>query len=181
VFPSPHQCNWRLYLDDGADHTGGVLFVGNVMDSLLYTVAVRLCSDALPTHLARTFRHHADDRGCFDTCIDAGAGSAPDLAFHAVPAQDRELPMAFRRLFGQWREAVAWLTLREMAVAPVTDTGGLAIAGIDLPVDIDAVLPMALSSLRCEVARDMVSDAPAFCFALRAVPFRVRWERMLRG
>jgi hypothetical protein len=77
LFPSPLQSNWRLYLEQapaGAPPGRTVLFLKNVMNSLVYSLGTRLFSDALPTHLAAGFVHRIDALAS-QTEIAAGACS----------------------------------------------------------------------------------------------------------
>lgn len=177
--PSPLQSNWRLYLEDGA-RPGGVLFVSNVMDSLPYVAGARLCSDALPTHLADAFQHeHRDD--VYATRISSGTGSAPDLYYRALRAKGGSLPADFQRIFADWRAAVATLALREHAIAEFVVGRGLAMAGIDLPVDLDTVEPLTLDAEGCAstTLQALVEGAEPLCFVVPRVDFRVLWEREL--
>ncbi|MDR7135645.1 uncharacterized protein YqjF (DUF2071 family) [Lysobacter niastensis] len=180
VFPSPLQSNWRLYLEDSARYSEAVFFIDNVMDSLPYTAGARLLSDALPTHLADKFRHTTTG-DVYETLIVAGEGSAPDFRCRAERVDARELPDTLQAWFTSWEDAVARLTLRQCAIARVPDIQRLAIAGIDLPVDVAQVLPLTLQpgSFHSDALHAIIGDALPFCFAVPEVKFGVLWERLL--
>jgi hypothetical protein len=72
------------------------------------------------------------------------------------------------------------LTQRDSAVAKLADGEGLAMAGISLPIDVDAVVPVKTTSAPAsEALRALVGNSRPFCFAVPAVTFRVLWERLL--
>ncbi len=159
LLPSPRQSNWRLYLDAGPAHTPDtrtVLFLKNIMDSTLFTLATRLFSDVLPTHLPVRFVHERSGNA-LRTSIAPGAGSAPALeAFLQIAAPDdpqaKQLPKALAGLFGSWDEAVRFLALQDAAVAPCigTEPVQLAFAEIELPIDVAQVLPaQAVGEVHC--------------------------------
>ncbi|MBT6493781.1 MAG: hypothetical protein HOL01_04425, partial [Planctomycetaceae bacterium] len=81
LFPSPHQSNWRLYVEqiNGEPvQQAIVLFFTNCTDSLLYTAGARIFSDTLPCHLAGAIQHSRTGDE-IQTTIDPGNGSAADL------------------------------------------------------------------------------------------------------
>lgn len=178
--PSPLQSNWRLYLDDAPGVQGAVLFIDNVMDSLAHVVAARLFSDALPAHLASVFEHRRVDDG-YDTRIESGSGSAPDLHCRVDDASVRALPDDWARWFPDWPAAVAALSLRECAVVRMVDRDGQVVAGIELPVDVERAVALTAraGSFRSRALQPLVGDAVPFCFAVRKVPFKVLSERVL--
>lgn len=179
-FPSPLQSNWRLYLEDAPAFQRSVLFVDNVMDSLAHVAGARMFSDALPAHLAKEFVHRRTGDG-YETRIDPGAGSAPDLQCQVDLGGVRELPPSVRAWFADWRTAVAELALRDCAVVRLVDRDGLVVAGIDLPVDVDRAIALTwrADAFRSHALGQVVGDAIPFCFAVPTVPFRVLWERAL--
>lgn len=177
MFPSPLQSNWRLYVE-ALPKT--VLFVKNIFDSPLYAIRTRLCSDALPSHLAGRFTHVARD-GRYSTSISAGGGSAPDFRCDARTTSERSLPESFAPFFESWRSAVTFLCLQHGAIARVEDCHRLAYAAIDLPVDVDRVEPMAALELPFggTFLQDIGATGQPFCFLVPDVPFRVLSERLL--
>lgn len=178
-FGAPLQSNWRLYLEDGVQCESSVLFLSNIMDTALYVAGARLCSDALPTHLADRFQHECTGDG-YTTKITGGQGSAPDIRYAVSRSSRYELPGTFTGLFSGWNEAVGFLALRESAVARLADRNQLAVAGIELPVDITTVVPLELQGApESRALQDIVGDAVPFCFAVPQVKFRVLWEHLL--
>ena len=183
LFPSPLQSNWRLYVDalpGGAPVDGTVLFVKNVFDHPLYALGSRLFSDALPSHLAQHFTHTVQS-GRYETRLSAGIGSAPDLHYTAHATDDRTLPDVFAPFFSGWQHAVASLTLQHAAIVQVEDCNRLALASIDLPIDVGAVQP--LKTIGPVGHGDFLASIGAtgepMCFVVPDVPFRVLSERLL--
>ncbi|MGU7774767.1 DUF2071 domain-containing protein [Burkholderia sp. MR1-5-21] len=183
VFPSPLQSNWRLYVDMlpgqvPAEQT--VLFVKNVFDHPLYAIGSRLFSDALPSHLAKRFEHDARN-GRFSTLLSGGDGSAPDFRCVAEKTSERGLPAELAPFFDSWRSAVSFLSLQHSALAHVEDCDGLAHAGIDLPIDVDAVEALRLTepAVGGEFLQRIGAVGTPFCFVVPGVAFRVLWERLL--
>jgi len=178
-FGAPLQSNWRLYLEAGAHCESSVLFLSNIMDSALYVAGARLCSDALPTHLADRFHHEWTGDG-YTTEITGGQGSAPDIRYAVSRSGRYELPGDFTGLFSGWNEAVSALALRDSAVARLADRDQLAIAGIELPVDVTTVVPLELKGApQSRALQDIVGDVIPFCFAVPQVKFRVLSEHVL--
>lgn len=156
----------------------GVLFFSNTMDSVLYVAGARLTSDVLPTHLSARFRHQKIE-GRYETEIDGGEGSAPDLKSTLTQDADSNLPAGFVDVFGSWEGAVRWLSLQDQAIAGVMGEKRLAAAGISLPIDIDEVVPLKPLAIQSRSLDPVVRDAQVFCFLVPQVAFRVLWERQL--
>lgn len=185
LLPSPLQSNWRLYLahtPSGAPDVACVFFLKNVMDSLPHALGTRLLSDLLPTHLAAGMAHEVTPNEVTPTqarcSIAAGSGSAPALEVECH-AGEPELDADWQALFGNWREAVAFLACQDAAVAHVPRNDRLAFGEISLPVDLTQV--RALSPRLADYGLDDVLppvSAP-FAFLVPAVPFRALSERLL--
>ena len=183
LFPSPLQSNWRLYVEALPGARPGqrvVLFVKNIMSSALYAIGTRLFSDALPTHLASTFRHEKDG-GTFVTAIAGGRGSAPSLSYAAQLKNSAELPSNFFGTFSTWLEAVEFLALQDAAIAQVDDISRMAFAEIELPIDVATVLPLEVlaGTLNCPFIEALGSDRTPLCFVVPKVRFKAVSERLL--
>ncbi|WP_404336315.1 hypothetical protein AB2M62_18895 [Sphingomonas sp. MMS12-HWE2-04] len=184
LFPSPLQSNWRLYVDSAASAVpvapGTVLFLRNVFDNALYALGTRLFSDALPSHLAGSFRHDRMADG-WEIRI-AGPGSAPELRLTVHEDAPRVLPPDFAALFGSWDAAVRTLSLQDAAVVAVEDAARLAEARISLPIDRETIAPLATGRFDAGgLLAELGATAPPFCFRVPAVHFRVLSERLLPG
>lgn len=183
--PSPLQSNWRLYLRGaapGAPDVRTVLFVRNVMDSLVHALGTRLFSDALPTHLPAAFEFEGAPE-CARVHMRAGAGSAPTFEADFVQAHERTLPSVFAATFADWMAAVAYLTLQDAAIAPLPHIRRLAFAEISLPADVGAITPLQVdaASLSCPFVESLAPSGPPLCFHLPRVRFRALSEQLLRG
>jgi hypothetical protein len=180
--PSPLQGNWRLYVEalpGGAAPTCTVLFLRNVFDSPVYTLGSRLASDALPSHLARSFVHRRNGDG-YETRIEPGAGSAPALASTTVRAPAKVLPAGYERFFASWTGAVRFLCRQDAAIVGVDGGGRIAQAGISLPIELDTVVPLQSVDTRGAGFLESVgATGEPFCFAVPKVGFEVLWERLL--
>lgn len=183
--PSPLQSNWRLYLRSppaGAPEVRTVLFVRNVMDSLVHALGTRLFSDALPTHLAAEFEFDVTpDDGRLR--VHEGDGSAPALAARWVKAAEHGLPPAFEAAFTNWPAALGYLTLQDAAIAAVPHLQQLALAEISLPADVGSITPVQLdaASLACPFVESLAPSGPPLCFHLPRVRFMALSERLLRA
>ncbi|OBV40971.1 DUF2071 domain-containing protein [Janthinobacterium psychrotolerans] len=181
LMPSPLQSNWRLYLDQapaGAPQVPTVFFLKNVMDSLPHALATRLFSDILPTHLAASMTHGADEKAAH-CAILAGAGSAPAFKVQAQVAGTKDLDDTWRAMFGSWDNAVASLACQDAAVAHVPRNGRLALGEISLPVDLARVLPLTPQSADCALLAQLPPSSPPFAFLVPAVPFLALSEQLL--
>ncbi|MGX9714298.1 DUF2071 domain-containing protein [Janthinobacterium lividum] len=181
LLPSPLQSNWRLYLDHtppGAPAVPCVYFLKNIMDSLPHALGTRLFSDILPTHLAdgMTLEVTPTQARC---SIAGGAGSAPSLEVQADIVADHTLDADWQALFGNWRDAVAFLACQDAAIAHVPRNGKLVFGEIDLPVDVDQV--QALTALRadCGLLGQLPPVSKPFAFLVPKVPFKALSERLL--
>lgn len=115
AMPSPLQSNWRLYVSSVvglglARET--VLFIKNIFNSPLYGFGSRVLSDALPSHVAASFRHEREGSK-YITDIRAGSGSAPELFASVIATTQPLLPPDFHAFFGSWEEAVSYLCQQE--------------------------------------------------------------------
>jgi len=183
LFPSPRQSNWRFYVDSmpGATKPDRViLFVKNILDSVLYVVGSRLFSDALPSHLADGFVHEKTSDG-YRTVITSGAGSSPTLQCAVRSTDSKTLPGDFSRFFSSWPEAVEFLCLQHSALAEVEDVERIAHAGIDLPIDLASVQPLTAAdgAIASEFLEVIGAKGEPLCFVVPEVKFRVMWERLL--
>lgn len=181
-FPSPLQSNWRLYLAEpmpGGDPVATVIFVKNVLDSTLYAVGTRIFSDALQAHLAHRFVLSNTARD-FRVEIDPGAGSAPRLRLHAQSSVSTHLPRCFSGLYSNWEAAVMDLCRQEAALCEIPGGNHIALARIDLPIDVHQVQPyQLLTGTECPLLATLNPDAEALCFVLPQVRFQVLSERLL--
>ena len=181
LLPSPLQSNWRLYLDHtppGAPDVPCVYFLKNIMDSLPHALGTRLFSDILPTHLAdgMTLDVSATQARC---SIAPGAGSAPALDIQAEFAASQALDADWQPLFGNWRDAVAFLACQDAAIAPVPRNGKLVFGEIHLPVDLDQVQALATAHADCGLLGQLPPVSPPFAFLVPKVPFKALSERLL--
>jgi hypothetical protein len=72
------------------------------------------------------------------------------------------------------------LCLQDSAVCHAPSIGRIAEAGIDLPIPIDEVVPLA--SVSCTpgaLLRSLGALSAPFCFYVPKVRFKVLWERLL--
>ncbi|WP_058048468.1 DUF2071 domain-containing protein [Janthinobacterium sp. Ant5-2-1] len=181
LLPSPLQSNWRLYLDHtpaGAPAVPCVYFLKNIMDSLPHALGTRLFSDILPTHLAdnMTLEVTATQARC---TITPGAGSAPLLDVQADITAEHGLDADWQQLFGNWRDAVAFLACQDAAIAHVPRNGKLVFGEIDLPVDVGQV--QALTALRadCGLLGQLPPLSTPFAFLVPELAFKALSERLL--
>jgi hypothetical protein len=181
LLPSPLQSNWRLYLDHtppDAPAVPCVYFLKNIMDSLPHALGTRLFSDILPTHLANamTLEVSATQARC---AIASGAGSAPALDVQAAITAEHGLDADWQQLYGNWRDAVAFLACQDAAIAPVPRNSKLAFGEIDLPVDVDQVQALTAWRADCGLLGQLPPISKPFAFLVPKVAFRALSERLL--
>ena len=181
LLPSPLQSNWRLYLDHtppGAPAVPCVYFLKNIMDSLPHALGTRLFSDILPTHLAAgmTLDVSATQARC---AIAPGAGSAPSLDVQTDIVTEQVLDADWQALFGNWRDAVAFLACQDAAIAHVPRNGKLVFGEIDLPVNLDQVQALAASHAQCGLLAQLPPLSTPFAFLVPGVAFKALSERLL--
>jgi hypothetical protein len=183
VFPSPLQSNWRLYLDkapEGAPPVRTVLFLKNVMNSVVYSLGTRVFSDALLTHLAAEFVHRCQG-DLFCTEFTPGSGSSPSLACTVRRSPVQSLSPRFTSMFGSWPNAIEFLACQDAAVAHVERAKRLAFAEIELPIDLSCVFAAEVSgrSPECSMLSDLRPVEGPMCFVIPSVRFRALSERLL--
>ena len=180
--PSPLQSNWRLYLasSSGLPASGQtVFFLKNIMDSLPYTLATRLFSDALPTHLPQHFSHQREPARIV-TSIQSGSGSAPLLDADISLSADKELNPVFASVWGSWHEAVRWITQQEAAISYLPQEHLLAYAEIELGIESADILPaQALQPVDCPLLQALQPVSGPLCFVVRKASFAALSEQTL--
>ena len=180
LFPSPKQSNWRLYIKsvNDAEASGAVLFIKNIMDSLVFTLGTRLSSDVMLTHYTNHFQHRiADDR--IETKIAPSAGSSPALFSDVSLAKDFNFPNELIAQFKSDEEVLKFICLQHSAYSEGADFDGLCKADIDLPIDIATVQPAKVNNLSMDWLNDIVEGNSPFTFVVPAVKFRVLNEELL--
>jgi hypothetical protein len=183
LLPSPLQSNWRLYLEhapEGASSVRTVLFLKNIMNSVVYSLGTRVFSDALPTHLAAKFVHRREGDH-FSSEIVPGTGSSPALVCDIRCSCSQSLGPRFASMFGSWQSAVEFLTCQEAAVSRVENPNCLAFAEIHLPIDLSQVLPAEPLDVppECSMLPMLQPVEGPLCFVVPNVPFRALSERLL--
>lgn len=177
LLPSPHQSNWRLYVEperEGAP-PGAIVFVKCIVSDLRYVAGSRLLSDGLPSHLPLSITH-AREGDRIVTSIDPGAGSAPDLRSEVRVGGTRTLPADFARHFPTWDDAVRYLVDQNRAVAVFPALGRLHESPISIPIAVSEVQPLVVNAAESRWLAPFVGDSPCFAFLVPSVPFSVLGE-----
>lgn len=169
MLPSPLQSNWRLY----AAQPGQVVFLKNILSNPLYALGTRLFSDALQSHYPARFRHQPAG-AVFRTDIASGDGSAPALRADVRIAAEKTFPSQF----DDWQQAVRFLACQDEALAQVARTDALALAQIQLPIDLTQVQPLEAVAVHCPFLDQLGDIGEPFCFVVPEVKFRVLSERL---
>lgn len=179
-FPSPLQCNCRLYV--GEIHgmpveRPTVHFIRNFFDSAVYAIGTRVGSDALPSELSSDFNLSVGP-GVHARIVDAGDQLVFDCTAEASTRERVE--DAFGRLFPGWNDAIATLALQDAATAQPPDIDRLALAGISLPIDIANVRPLRVTQFEAGAwLAELGASGMPFAFVVPQVRFQVLWERLL--
>jgi hypothetical protein len=181
LFPSPHQSNWRFYLRNappGAPDDRTVLFTHNVLSSLPYVLGARTMSDVLPAYLPARFIHRKSEES-YTTEIEPGAGSAPSFSAQVCITDLPRLPPAFAEIFDDWHAAIGFLALQDAAVVEVADLGRLALAQINLSIQLTEVKAAEVKYVSCAAVEQLRPLGSPLCFVVPQVPFKVCSERLL--
>lgn len=179
LFPSPMQSNWRFYLANETHRGPAVWFVKNIMDSLPYAFGTRMFSDIMQTHLAESIEVRRSANG-MQVAIGGGEGSAPSLHARPAFATGRRLPPAFECALGDWDQAVQFLVTQHVAIGYAERLDALAVAGIELPIDVAQVEPLDVADggAHCSLL-DLFPDAEGpFAFLVPQVKFAVVSEEI---
>ncbi len=150
------------------------------MSSFAHALGTRVFSDVLQTHLAASFTHSGDGLQ-FESRIAPGEGSAPALDCVVRLSTDKQLPPDFAALFGDWAQAVAYLTCQHAALALDGRGDRLAISEISLPISVAEVRPLVADAgqVRCSMPGQLMPMGEPFCFLVPSVKFGVLSERLL--
>jgi hypothetical protein len=180
-FPSPLQSNWRFYLQNWSDEIwtdGTVLFVKNVLNSPLYTLASRLLSDALPSELSHSFIHKVESDVCEDA-MEYGNESKSKFACSCSFVTKGELSGGFEAIFPSWLETVKFICLQDAAVTYLPDIPGMAHVKIELDIDFNTVRPLGIRNYATDDAflKRIGAIGSPFCFLVSKVGLRVLSER----
>lgn len=180
LFPSPLQSNWRLYLSPENPQTReqSVLFLKNIMSSPVFTLATRLASDAMLTHLPRNFKHGVTGDEYF-TNIVPGNGSSPDLQSTCSKTPKFELPKALISKFGSKEKLLKYLCQQDYAFTEADDINGICKSQIDLSIDINQVIPLKVNDFKSNWLADITDGSQPFAFAIPAVHFSVLNETIV--
>ena len=170
LLPSPHQSNWRLYLEDA----GAIYLLGTCLDSAAHVLGSRLLSDGLPAHLATMVHARAGRR--IETRIDPHGGSAPDL-HSIVDESERVLPAEFAAHFHSWDEAVRFLVEQDRAVRVLPALGGTVESLICIPIPLTAVVPARVVQCESLLLADIVEGCESLGFIVPRMDFRALGER----
>jgi hypothetical protein len=178
IFPSPLQSNWRLYvtrIGGVAPDRPTVLFLANIFDNVLYAVGTRMFSDAMLAQHASDFEHEYR-QGRWMSRVAAQAG----WHIRGGRAQQAVLPGPFQAFFKTYDEALRLLCLQDAAIAPVAGTDRLALAGIELPIDVATAVPLAVEAYEAGgLLTEFGATEMPFCFCVPQVKFRVISEQLM--
>jgi hypothetical protein len=180
IFPSPFQSNWRLYVSSLNNKTTSntVLFIKNIMSSTLYTVGTRLFSDSMQTHLAKIFIHQIKNNKT-KTQITKGTGSSPDFICNTEFSDTLNIPSKLAKHFGSDNQVIKYLCLQKYALNEGNDFKGICKAKIDLPIDINQIIPLSVTSLESKWLKTITQEATPFAFLVPNVKFEVLNEQMV--
>lgn len=174
LFGSPVQTNWRTYVRDPRTGREGIYFVTNAVTTRLHALGGRLMSEA-PMHLLARGEVTRDDAGRVRVAVDPGDGSGPDADLDLAPAPAFALPDAWRACFADARAMLAYCVPQDRAMTTEPWRPCTTREEIDLGIPLDACEPLA-GTVRSRAAEAVVGDAPAVCFRVARVAFRLRGE-----
>jgi hypothetical protein len=89
------------------------------------------------------------------------------------------LPPTFAGIFENWSTAVEFLALQDAAVVEVPDIGRLALAQIDLPIQLGEIKAAEVEQVSCAIVEQFRPRGDPLCFVVLQAPFKVCSERLL--
>lgn len=181
IFPSPRQSNWRLYVKsiDDEEVEGVVLFLKNVMSSLLYTIATRLASDAMQTHFSSNFEHRVVN-GSVQTAISPTEGSAPKIESLVRFSDVNDIPANLVNFLGGEKKVLEFICDQHAAISIGDDFDGLCRADIVLPIDVNEIVAADVESVEIGEFKDLIQGARPFSFVVPRVSFTVQDEYIIK-
>jgi hypothetical protein len=174
LFSSPVQSNWRVYVRDPRTGREGVAFFTNAVTTRLHALGGRLMS-ASPMHLLARGEVRRDDDGRVRVTVDPGDGSGPDAELDLAPASSSSLPDAWLPFFADARAMLVHCVPQDRAMTTEPVRGFTVREEIALGIPLDACEPLA-GVVRSRTAQAIVGDAPAVCFRVARVDFRLAGE-----
>jgi hypothetical protein len=174
LFGSPVQTNWRTYVRDPRTGREGIYFVTNAVTTRLHALGGRLMSEA-PMHLLARGEVARDEGGRMRVVVDPGDGSGPDAELDLAPAAAFSLPAAWTACFADARAMLAHCVPQDRAMTTEPWRPCTTREEIDLGIPLDACEPLA-GTVRSRAAEAIVGEAPAVCFRVARVAFRLRGE-----
>jgi hypothetical protein len=183
LFPSPHQSNWRFYIDQfpvGIESNGTVLFVKNIINNALYTAASRLLSDALPSDMPLEFHHKMTKESIYSQ-INYGNEEIKTIKVHAILGREKILPQSMKTFFSNWLDAVKFICLQDSAITFVKTIGKVSRAEIELDFNFDQVQAIVLEEFHHKddyLSRIGIDENP-FCFFVPSVRLKAISERII--
>jgi len=182
ILPSPTQSNWRLYTlpENETASRDAIYFFKTMIDSGLHVLGSRLFSDGLPSHLPLTLGHDQQD-GRYETRIESGGGSAPDLHAAVVACESRALPSDLAQHFESWEAAVQYLIEQNRGVGVVASQGKVYESPIAIPLDVNDIIPAEVEFIQSDYLAELTEGCPPFAFIAPKVSFRAfrqRWVNM---
>lgn len=175
ILGSPLQSNWRLYLND-YNEKPAILFLSNVMNSLLYTVGSRTFSNVMETHTPLKFEHFYWNKK-WTTTIVQGKSYSPELQMHAVESLEWQFPKSFEKIATNPIEVVKKLAIQDYAIN-VHSKVEYCSSEISLNFDINQIKSLKIQSLKSSTLESIIDNYECFAFVMPEVDFNVLNEKM---
>lgn len=175
ILGSPLQSNWRLYLDN-CNEKPTVLFLSNIMNSLLYTVGSRTFSNIMETHYPLKFEHTLIKEK-FTTTIVQGKSNSPELQITAEKSLEWQLPKFFEKIAKNPIDVVKKIAVQDYAINIHSKTE-YCLSEIFLNFEINDIKPLKIKNIKSSTLENIIKDYECFAFAMPGVEFNVLNEKM---
>jgi hypothetical protein len=182
LFPSPIQSNWRLYVSDPQTGHRGVFFLTTAITGLPQALGARYLSEGLAMHLPKRGDLRQTPDGAWLVTLDAGGGSAPDLAALFRPIAERPAMGPWTDAFASYEEMLAYAVPQDRALTVQPWHAWVTRQEIRLDIPLDACQPLT-GDVSSQTIRVLVGDAEPFSFLVPNVDFRFdaechdRWQQ----
>jgi hypothetical protein len=171
IFGSPFQSNWRLYLE-AKEPT--VLFISNVMSSLIYSLGSRIFSNIIQAHYPIKFEHDETK-----SIIQSGESNANSILIETNPMNKWIIPEAFKSISTNHIELLNNICIQDFSLSKL-ETNKYCLAEINLGFDVNKITPLGVKSFDSEALKNITKDCECFAFVTPKVDFTSLNEKIIK-
>ncbi len=171
IFGSPFQSNWRLYIDTKKPT---VLFISNVMSSLIYTLGSRVFSNILQTHYPIKFKHSKSK-----SIIESGESNANSIYIETKPTNNWVIPEVFTNISKNHIDLLNNICIQDFALSKL-EKNKYCVAEINLGFDVNEIIPLEITTFESKALQNIIKDGECFAFMIPKVDFTSLNEKIIK-